>query len=133
MSRPETARVNMPWRKCRDEAGFTLIEALVAVAIAASALIVLSGRLGASADIQRTLAAQAMALGVAANELARHELFPAGSGHEAKFVVEFGDAEFNVRSWSEKTGLDGFVRRNVAVALPGEPEITLFVYREVRR
>ena len=46
----------------RRQAGFTLIETLVALAIAAVALIALMGRLGASADVQRTLAMQAIAV-----------------------------------------------------------------------
>ena len=114
------------------ERGFTLIEALVALAIAATALVVLSGRLGASADVQRTLALHALALDAAANQLAEQSLIPAASGEEQRGTLEAGGLNLKWRGWSEKTMLDGFVRRNVAVQAPGEPEVKLFLYQEVR-
>ncbi len=116
----------------KGEQGFTLIEAIVALAIAAVALVVLMGRLGASANIQRTLAMHALALDVASNELARQSLQPSTSGTEQSGTVEASGITLNWRSWTEKTMLDGFVRRNIAVSAPGEPEVGLFLYREVR-
>jgi type II secretion system protein I len=115
----------------RPERGFTLIETLVALGIAATALVVLMGRLGASADVQRTLATQALALDMAANELARHSL-TGQSGDETSGVIETGGMSMKWRSWTEKTMLENFVRRNIAVQAPDEPEVRLFLYEELR-
>jgi len=115
-----------------NQQGFTLIEALVALGIAATALVVLTGRLGASADIQRTLGLQALALDVAANQLAEQSLQPSASGDETSGRVEASGENMEWRSWSEQTMLDGFVRRNIGVRVPGEAEVTLFLYQEVR-
>lgn len=116
----------------RKESGFTLIEALVALGIAATALVVLMGRLGASADVQYTLATHALALDVAANELARISLDTAATTDEKSGSIETGGLQMQWRSWTEETMLEGFVRRNVAVKAAGEPEVTLFLYQEVR-
>jgi len=116
----------------KQEQGFTLIEAIVALAIAATALVVLMGRLGASADIQRTLAVHELALDVASNELARQSLEPSTAGTEKSGKLESGGMTLSWRSWTEKTMLDGFVRRNIAVSAPGEAEVSLFLYQEVR-
>jgi len=116
----------------KSERGFTLIEALVALSIAATALMVLMGRLGASADVQHTLATHALALDVAANELARISLDDSAGADEKSGSIETGGLQLDWRSWTEETMLEGFVRRNIAVKAPGEPEVTLFLYQEVR-
>ncbi len=116
-----------------SERGFTLIEAIVALGIAATALVVLMGRLGASADMQRDLAMHALAMDVALNELARQAQQSSVSGREQHGTVKVGGQTLTWRSWTEKTLLDGFVRRNIAVKAPDEPELVLFIYREVRQ
>ncbi len=113
--------------------GFTLIEALVALAIAATALVVLLGRLGASAEVQRTLEDQRLALDAAANLLAGEMLRLAPDGRETSGELQLAGRRLHWRRWTEKTFLDGFVRVNVAVAVEGEPEATLFLYREAGR
>ncbi len=115
----------------KEERGFTLIEVIAALAIAATALVVLMGRLGASADVQHSLAMHALAQDVAANELARQLQDKGGSGEEKSGKLEVDGVSLSWRSWSEKTMLDGFVRRNIAVTAPGEPEVTLFEYQEL--
>lgn len=120
----------------KRERGFTLIEALIALGIAATALVILVGRLGASADIQRRLAYHAVALDVACNELARlvvgdSAARPIQPAAEQSGVVEVDGISLNWRSWTEKTMLDGFVRQNIAVSVPGEEETTLFLYQEI--
>jgi len=112
-----------------DARGFTLIEVLVALAIASFALVALMGRLGASADIQRSLSLNALALDVGRNVLAEDQLHPLLSD-EKQGDIEFGKVRLHWRSWSEKTLLDSFVRRNVAVKVEHEPEVTLFMYRD---
>jgi len=60
----------------RRNAGFTLLEVMVALAIAATALVVLMSRLGSSADIQYSLKANALAMETAMDVLARERMKP---------------------------------------------------------
>jgi len=114
-----------------NESGFTLIEALVALIIASTALVVLMGRLGSSANIQHTLMIHELAMDSARNKLA--ELTMASSSlDEQQGVIEAGDMQLQWRSWSEKTMLDGFMRLNVSVKAPNEPKVVIFLYREIR-
>jgi len=46
--------------------------------------------------------------------------------------MDVGNTQLDWRFWSEKTMLDGFRRMNVGVTAAGEPEVTVFLYREVR-
>ena len=122
-----TVQANSPAK----ETGFTLIEALVALMIASTALVVLMGRIGSSANIQHTLTMQDMAMDAARNKLTELSIASA-SLDEQQGVIEAGDIQLEWRSWSEKTMLDGFVRLNVSVKAPDEPKVTVFLYREVR-
>jgi len=112
----------------RRQAGFTLIEVLVALGIASFALVALMGRLGASADIQRTLSLHMLALDTARNVLAAERLSPVFTA-EKQGDVEAAGVHLHWRSWSEKTALDQLVRRNVAVQAASEPAVKLFIYR----
>jgi len=111
--------------------GFTLIEVLVALSIASFALVALMGRLGASADVQRTLALHALAIQEARNLLAEESLQPTVSSSEKSGSITSADVPMTWRAWTEKTALDGFVRRNVAVQAGSEPEVILFMYRAI--
>jgi len=111
--------------------GFTLIEVLVALSIASFALVALMGRLGASADVQRSLSLHAAAMQEARNLLAEDQIKPSVSGSETTGQVEAAGVQMTWRIWTEKTPLDGFIRRNVAVKAAEEPEVTLFMYRAI--
>ncbi len=113
-----------------NQKGFTLIEVLVALGIASFALVALMGRLGASADIQRSLTLHALAVDTARNVLAEERLQGAVLGSEKQGDVDVAGITLHWRTWSEKTALDSFVRRNVAVKAGNEPEVTLFMYRD---
>lgn len=112
-----------------NQQGFTLLEVLVALAIAATALVVLIGRVGASADLQRDLSLHALALEVAVNVLEGNRLKEnlAASGERGE--VEASGMTIKWRTTIEKASADGFVRQNVEVAVPGEPPLKLFLYR----
>ncbi|MDQ6991742.1 MAG: type II secretion system minor pseudopilin GspI [Mariprofundaceae bacterium] len=109
--------------------GFTLIEVLVALSIASFALVALMGRLGASADVQRSLSLHALSMNEARNLLAKDRLTPTVSNSEERGDVQVSGLTMHWRTWTEKTALNGFVRRNVAVQTKNEPEIVLFMYR----
>ncbi|MDQ6968862.1 MAG: type II secretion system minor pseudopilin GspI [Mariprofundaceae bacterium] len=109
--------------------GFTLIEALVALAIASFALVALMGRMGASADIQGRLSLHALSIQTARNILAEDRLQTVVSGTESQGELITYGVPIVWRLWTEKTLLDGFVRRNVAVTADHDPEVRLFMYR----
>lgn len=113
-----------------NQSGFTLIEALVALMIAATALVVLMGSLGSSADLQRTLSMHDLAMEQAQNKLVESSIASAGLD-EQKGTIEIADMQLEWRRWSEKTMLDGFMRINVSMQVPGEPAVTLFIYQNV--
>lgn len=121
----------MNCRPVNREAGFTLIEVLVALGIAAVTLVALVGRLGASADVQYSLASHAVMLDTAVNLLQAEREQPTISGEEKQGDIVVEGVSYHWRMWSEKTELDGFVRRNVAVQHPQEPEVKMFLYRMV--
>jgi len=110
------------------QTGFTLIETLVALGIVSFALVALMGRLGASADIQRSLTLYSLAMDTARNVLAEERLDKVLDS-EKQGDIEVVGVHLHWRTWSEKTMLDNFVRRNVAVKVEREPEVTLFMYR----
>jgi len=109
--------------------GFTLIEVLVALAIAAVALTALLGRLGASTELQRKLQAQALAVDEASNLLAMDMLKGTVSGSEQRGARQEGGHRIRWRMWSEKTQSGQLVRRNVAVRVDQEGAFELFLYR----
>jgi len=113
-----------------NERGFTLIEVLVALGIASFALVALMGRLGASADIQRSLSLHSLALDAARNVLASERLEKAVPRNDRQGDIDVVGVQIHWRAWSEKTLLDQLVRRNVGVTAAQEPEVRLFEYRE---
>jgi len=112
--------------------GFTLIEVLLALLvfslIAAVALTALAGRLGISADTQRSLMAHTTMLEVAANVLEKQRLLPMLNTDEKEGDVEARGMELHWKLWSEKTMLDDFVRQNVTVSKADEPDVSLFLF-----
>lgn len=112
-----------------DERGFSLIEVLAALGIAAVALVALVGRLGASADVQHSLASHTIMLDTAINLLQSERYSKKASTDEKQGEIEISGVSYHWRLWSEKTEVDGFFRRNVVIKHPDEPELTMFLYR----
>ena len=114
--------------RAATQAGFTLIETLVALGIAAVALTALAGRLGVSADTQRSLIAHTTMLEVATNVLEQQRLGSTVDLAEKQGEVEARGMKLSWRLFVEKTMLDQFVRQNVVVSFSGEPDVALFLY-----
>jgi len=110
------------------EQGFTLIETLVALGIAAVALGALTSRLGLSADTQRTLLIHDTMLEVAVNVLEKQRMGESSNLTEREGEVEARGLKLSWKLSLEKTDLDQFVRQNVRVSYPGEPDVSLFLY-----
>ncbi len=108
--------------------GFTLLEVLVAMAIAATALVVLLQRVGTSSDTQHVLDFQSLALATAIDVLERGRLEP------LTYDERHGQADVQgLRMlWTtsvEKTDVPGFVRQNIEVRAPDGRSYRLFLYR----
>ena len=110
------------------QSGFTLIETLVALGIAAVALTALAGRLGISADMQRTLLVHATMLEVATNLLQEQRLKPSIDLSDRNGEVEARGMTLRWKMSTEKTVLDALVRQNVVVSAQNEPDVSLFMY-----
>jgi len=111
-----------------SEQGFTLIETLVALGIAAVALTVLAGRLGLSADTQRTLIAHSTMLEVAVNILEKQRLSGVISLDDKDGEIEARGFNLRWKLSAEKTELDNFVRQNVVVSSADEPDVSMFLF-----
>jgi len=114
----------------RSARGFTLLEVMVALAIAATALVALMGRIGASADIQHDLSMHAEALSLAVNELEKLRL-EKGAAAEKEGEVESKRGVFHWKLTIERTLDDGFVRQNMLVTAPDGGEVRMFLYRSI--
>jgi general secretion pathway protein I len=114
-----------------SERGFTLIEVMVALSIAAVTLVALMGRLGASADVQYSLASHTVMLDTAMDLLQAERFSTNPLNDERSGDVELAGVSCHWRMWTEKTEAEGFVRRNVSLKHPHEPELTMFLYRRL--
>ena len=110
--------------------GFTLLEVMVALAIAATALVVLIGRVGSSADIQRDLALHARALDIGVNELERIALQKAPAS-DVSGEVQGSDGTFHWQSKQVATLDPHFVRQNMQVTDPDGGTVNLFLFRRL--
>lgn len=114
----------------RNSRGFTLLEVMVALAIAATALVVLIGRVGSSADIQYDLSLHAEAVSVAVNELERIAM----QGKPAADVSGEVETSSGIFRWQSKqlATLDAqFVRQDMLVTAPDGGAVSLFLYRSL--
>jgi len=109
--------------------GFTLLEVMAALAIAATALVVLLSRLGASADIQHDVFMHALSLETAVDVLNRERLSESVSTSQKEGKDEALGVELAWSIQPEQTMVPGFLRQNVTVTAPREAPVSLFLYR----
>ncbi len=108
--------------------GFTLIEVIVAMAIAATALMVMVGRLGASADLQGSLRMHALMQDTAVDLLQRARLQPATSD-ERQGEIEVDGHKLQWRLSGTPAEAPGLIRQKVTVSATGEVPVSLLLYR----
>jgi len=111
------------------ERGFTMLEVMVALAIAATALVTLMGREGASADIQQGLSMHALALTAALNRLEGERLKPGLPTSDSHGEVTVNGVLLHWHGWVEKTATPEFVLQHMEVTAPKQPPVKLFLYR----
>jgi len=119
-----------PLNQASGNRGFTLLEVMVALAIAATALVVLMGRVGSSADIQHDLALHAEAMGLAVNELERIAMEKAPAA-DVSGEIETASGIFKWKSTQLATLDAQFVRQNMLVTAPDGGTVSLFLYRNL--
>ncbi len=113
--------------------GFTLLELLVALAIAATALVVVAGRFGASSDLQRALHFHALSLDIALDQLQRQPLKEALATGKREGDLSVRDANFHWRiEHAPSRDLPGFYRKSIEVTDPDGASTKLFVYRSMK-
>ncbi|MDX8377752.1 MAG: type II secretion system protein [Mariprofundales bacterium] len=116
--------------QANKQTGFTLIETIVAMAIAATALVVLLDRLGSSARIQTDIAEQTILLEANIDVLERSRLLdtaPIG-GESGDWAL--GEQQLPWTLEIKKTALEGFMRQDVTIRMPSGGESSLFLYRD---
>ncbi|MDQ6950538.1 MAG: type II secretion system minor pseudopilin GspI [Mariprofundales bacterium] len=115
-----------------NQSGFTMLEVMVALAIAATALVTLMGREGASADIQEGVSLHALALATAVNQLEGQRLEPSLPNSDTHGEVTVNGQVLQWRGRVEHTATAGFVIQHMAVTASKEPPVKLFLYRLAR-
>lgn len=111
--------------------GFTLVEVMVALAIAASALVVMYSRLGFSADLLHEVEYQFLAIETGLEVLERERVRQEVSTMETHGELDVSGFHLRWKKHSERTKVAGFVRQNVTVSAEKEAPIELFLYRAV--
>lgn len=100
-------KLNRPGVSKTQQAGFTLIEVLVALAVAAIALAALSRAMGLSVNQQSALEERVAASWVAQDELIKVQIMPGSRSEAAQRVEQFG------REWQTRMILEDTLVANV--------------------
>ncbi|WP_178863911.1 type II secretion system minor pseudopilin GspI [Thiomicrorhabdus cannonii] len=112
-------KLNRPGVAKTQQAGFTLIEVLVALAVAAIALAALSRAMGLSVNQQSALEERVVASWVAQDELVKLQVLPASRSEAEEMVEQFG------RQWQTRmTVQDTLVTDVKKVVMEVRPEGT---------
>lgn len=108
---------NRPGVSNTQQAGFTLIEVLVALAVAAIALAALSRAMGLSVNQQSALEERVVASWVAQDELIKVQVMPSSRSEAEQRVEQFG------REWQTRMILEDTLVANVKkVVMEVQPE-----------
>jgi len=108
--------------------GFTLLEMLLALSIAATALVVMFARLGASADVLQSFEAHLLGIETSMELLERERLQLKSSTAQTGSIVVQGIA----MTWETKvkgTAFPLIKRHEYHLSREGEADVMLFLYR----
>ena len=104
----------------RRQAGFTLIEVMVALSIVALSLTAIAASMNQMIDAANTMRERTYASWIAQNKIAELRL----ANVEAEVSTTSGEVDFGNATWEwsadiSETGIEGFVRVDVSVSLAG--------------
>jgi len=110
----------MRWR----QAGFTLVEVMVALSIVALSLTAIAASMNQMIDAANTMRERTYASWIAQNKIAELRL----ANVEAEVSTTSGEIDFGNATWEwtadiSETGIEGFVRVDVSVSLAGSEYI----------
>ena len=108
----------------RRQAGFTLIEVMVALSIVALSLTAIAASMNQMIDAANTMRERTYASWIAQNKIAELRL----ANVEAEVSTTSGEVDFGNATWEwsadiSETGIEGFVRVDVSVSLAGSEYI----------
>ncbi|MDQ6961106.1 MAG: type II secretion system protein [Mariprofundaceae bacterium] len=108
--------------------GFTLLEMLLALSIASTALVVMLARLGASADLLQNFETQLIGMETAIDLLERERLEAIKKeGQTGRVSVQ--DIEMTWQSKITATEFEQVKRHDYILSRDGEADVELFLYR----
>lgn len=104
----------------RRQAGFTLVEVMVALSIVALSLTAIAASMNQMIDAANTMRERTYASWIAQNKIAELRL----ANVEAEVSTTSGEIDFGNATWEwsadiSETGIEGFVRVDVSVSLAG--------------
>jgi len=104
----------------RRQAGFTLVEVMVALSIVALSLTAIAASMNQMIDAANTMRERTYASWIAQNKIAELRL----ANVEAEVSTTSGEVDFGNATWEwsadiSETGIEGFVRVDVSVSLAG--------------
>lgn len=108
----------------RRQAGFTLVEVMVALTIVALSLTAIAASMNQMIDAANTMRERTYASWIAQNKIAELRL----ANVEAEVSTTSGEIDFGKATWEwsadiSETGIEGFVRVDVSVSLAGSEYI----------
>ncbi|GAB6069255.1 hypothetical protein JCM30760_03520 [Thiomicrorhabdus hydrogeniphila] len=117
-------------KKGGGQAGFTLIEVMVALAIVAIALSAVSRSLGVTVSNQSHLESRVIATWVAENAIVQQQIAP-GSNNTNKQTVDMLNRQWSVETETESTFISDIFRLSVKVTVQGSDEVSANLFSVV--
>ena len=117
-------------KKWESQAGFTLIEVMVALAIIAIALSAVSRSLGVTVSNQSHLESRVIATWVAENAIVQQQIAP-GSNNTNKQNIDMLNRQWTVETETESTFISDIYRLSVKVTEQGSEDVSANLFSVV--